>query len=146
MARPRIKIDADEVRRLAECGLTRRQICTALGISDDTFARRLKEEKAFESALASGRAQGLAHVAGALYQRALAGDVRAQTFYLRSRAAWNVPTPQRYRDVDDLEDHESSAPSWSPALIRRILDGFRAFRPQNPQNPPPASDGRAPFP
>ncbi len=138
MARPRKPIEVDEVHRLAVAGLSRRQICAALGISEDTLARRAKEDDAFEAALATGRAQGIAEVAEALHARACAGDVRAQVFYLRACAGWRMPPDRRYAPREAQEDADARyTPSWPAHLVTRFVQRFLLRAPQNPQNDAP---------
>ena len=91
MARPRIEIDVAEVERLAKIGLNETQIALALGCSPDTLRRRKRESEALMIALDRGKHQGIAEVAGALFKKAMDGDVRAMKLYLNSRAGWARP-------------------------------------------------------
>ncbi len=124
MARPRIPIDLSEVERLAARGLSKRQICAALGISPDTLARRVTDDRTVTEALLRGRARGLADVASALFDKALAGDVAAQRFYLASRGGWELPTPRHtpQPNYDDRLDNRPRLPDLSPATVKAILD------------------------
>lgn len=88
MGRPKIKLDVEAVEQLAHLGLNDAQISDALGISADTLRRRKQDSEAVEAALRRGRALAVAAVANALYDNALAGNVRAQIFFLKSRGGW----------------------------------------------------------
>ncbi len=75
------------IERMAWSGLPPDIIFSALGVE----ARR-QESRAVAQALKKGRAQGVAAVAEALYQRALDGSVQAQLYFLK---AWSAgPDPQ----------------------------------------------------
>jgi hypothetical protein len=89
MARPKIRIDEAEVERMARLGMTQAQIARALGVSTDTFERRKAESETLRMALERGRAKGVDLVAGALFESAMKGNVRAQVFYLKAHAGWS---------------------------------------------------------
>ena len=96
MARPRIPIDTAEIERLASCGLTDAQICAALSVHPETLRRRKRDSAEFVDALTRGRARGTAAVASALYDKAVAGDLKAQMFFLKTRAGWTEPNARPY--------------------------------------------------
>lgn len=114
MARPRIPIDAAEVERLASCGLTLVQICDALAVHPETLRRRRRDYLEFADALARGRARGTAAVASALFEKATAGDLKAQIFFLKARAGWSEPDHRAswvspYKEEDPLQDGQLEA-------------------------------------
>ena len=109
MSRPLIPIDAAEVERLASCGLTDVQIAAALSIHPETLRRRKRDAIEFADALTRGRARGAGAVASALYEKAIAGDLKAQMFFLKTRAGWTEPNLRSsgvspFKEDDRLQD------------------------------------------
>jgi len=90
--RPRWQHDLSEVERLASIGLNYRQVSAALGISTETLLRRRRGLAQFNAALERGRARGIREVANKLYAAAIAGDVRAAEFFLRSVGGFREKT------------------------------------------------------
>ena len=79
----------DETRELvadwSDTGASRALIASELGIDIRALEHHYRAE------LAGGEARGVARVAAALYEKALAGDVAAATFFLKARgkrAGW----------------------------------------------------------
>ncbi len=89
MAREEISIDLKKVERLAAIGLNQKQVADSLGISEDTITRRKQDNADFADALARGQAKGIAKVANAMFDTAVAGNVPAQTFFMKNRAGWS---------------------------------------------------------
>lgn len=83
MARPKLKIDLDELEHLARIGLGDGEISRILGISADTLRRRKKDCIEILAAIDRGRRSGIAAIANAVYKKALKGNLRAQITYLR---------------------------------------------------------------
>lgn len=96
----RIKIDLEEVERLASLGLTMDQIAAALGIGTRTLERRKADLAEMAEAIKAGQAKGIATIANALWQNANGGNVTAQIFFLKARAKWK----DRHEDVGDETD------------------------------------------
>lgn len=82
-------IDIEQAEVLASRGLTMAQIAASFGLSDDTLARRRKENEELEAAIRRGQAKGIAKVANSLYEQAMRGNVTAAIFYLKARANWS---------------------------------------------------------
>lgn len=101
MGRKRLEIDVAEVVRLASRGLTEEQIAESLGISITTLERRKREGEVFAEAIRRGRALGIAQVANAHFEAALAGNVTAQIFFLKSRAGWKETQTVEVRQADE---------------------------------------------
>jgi len=96
----------DEERQLVRCGV-------AMGIPQDDIARvlkispvRLRED--FPEELSSGAAEANIAVGNALYRQAtVAGNVRAQMFWLRAKCGWReggVFRPEGSIDEADMLD------------------------------------------
>ena len=81
--RPLIKIDLKKVEKLAGLGLSEKQICNNLHVSEDTMMRRKRTYADFADAYTRGRARGLEMVAGELRKNVKDRNVQAQMFYLR---------------------------------------------------------------
>jgi len=89
MPRAKMKLDLKEIERLSSIGLSQRQVCDALGISQDTLTRRKQDDADIADALIRGKAKGIATVACSLFDQAVeGGSVQAASFYLKNRAGW----------------------------------------------------------
>ena len=81
------------------------QISYCLVFSADTLSRREKDSAAFAEAIKKGKAQGIADVANALYESAMAGSIAGQIFFLKNR------DPQNWRDKPELgSDDDGTTP------------------------------------
>jgi transcriptional regulator with XRE-family HTH domain len=80
------------VKVMKASGLTDEQIAGVLGIATDTLTKYYKRE------LEIGLAEIISNVAGSLYRKALAGDVTAAIFILKTRAKWSE------RQVVEIEE------------------------------------------
>lgn len=90
MGRPKwIPPAPEKVEALAAQGLTEEQIAHAMGISQDTLARRKAEYADFREAIKKGKAKGIAQISNALFIKAKNGDTTAQIFFLKARAGWS---------------------------------------------------------
>lgn len=90
MARPSKWTPAVRERILdaLRCGNVRRAAAQSAGISEDTLERWLKRYTGFAGAVLQAEADAHKLVVNALWGRAMAGDVRAQTFILERRYGW----------------------------------------------------------
>ncbi|QBQ56488.1 DNA-binding protein [Nitrosococcus wardiae] len=95
------KIPINRVEELASCGLTHEQIAAALGISESTLYKHKTLNPEIAEAIKRGQAKGLAHVANALFNKAVKGNVTAMIFYLKNRA------PTLWKDKPDILPGES---------------------------------------
>ncbi|MDG3394282.1 hypothetical protein P5E67_00690 [Vibrio parahaemolyticus] len=92
MARPSwVPPDLNEVEKLAACGLSQRQLASALGVSYETLRKRKRDMKEFEDAIERGRAKSIHRVANKLYEAAMAGNVTSIIYFLKTRSPsqWN---------------------------------------------------------
>lgn len=99
----RIKIDLQEVTRLASLGLTQQQIAAALGISERTVESRKAENADFAAAIKAGQALGISEIANALWENAKGGNVTAQIFFLKARAKWKDRHEESSEEADEAQ-------------------------------------------
>ena len=70
------------VTMMSSTGIPHERQAKAIGVNSKTLRKCFKEE------LQLGRNRAHAEIAGALYKRALDGNVPAQIFYLKTQAGW----------------------------------------------------------
>jgi hypothetical protein len=107
MPRPKLNPTDEQrrlVRQLAAVGTKHEEIALIINIgSPKTLRKHFREE------LDRGTAEANAKVAGALFDKAMAGDTNAQKFWLRCRAGWGrsgferMPTPPPFIVVREQE-------------------------------------------
>lgn len=85
----RKEVNVREVRRLAALGCTQKEIAGCLGMHQDTYYERKKENPEISEAYRQGLSYGISRVAGALFENAINGDTSAQIFFLKARAKWS---------------------------------------------------------
>jgi hypothetical protein len=92
----KIKVDPAKVEQLAGEGLAQYQIAQALGMSWNTFQSRRDEDAEVFEALKRGQQAAIGKVENALYESAIKGNLGAQVFFLKNRAAdrWKDKTEQ----------------------------------------------------
>lgn len=78
----------DKAREYAKRGLTKEQICLALGIGKTAFYRKEAQKKELKNAIKQGRAEGIAIVADDLLKNIKKGNVTAQIFYLKTKGGF----------------------------------------------------------
>jgi len=93
MPRPKLNPTDEQrllVKKLAAAGATHEAIALMVNIrSPKTLRKHFREE------LDRGTAEANAKVAGALFNKAMAGDVNAQKFWLINRAGWGRSSFER---------------------------------------------------
>lgn len=77
----------DKVRTLAAQGCSKRQCAAMLGMGESTYLAKQVEYPELSEAFDLGRQQGITAVAGALYTKALVGDVAAMRYWLNNKDA-----------------------------------------------------------
>lgn len=85
MGRAKIEIDTAEVARLAGLGLTQREICASLGISQDTLTRRKVDSADFADAMERGKSESAIEVSSALFEACKHKNVPAIIWYEKTR-------------------------------------------------------------
>lgn len=109
--RKRIDIDIDRIEYLAGLGLTEAEICSSLGISEDTLGNRKKESTDFSEAIKRGKAKAAQQVSNALFDKAMQGDTTAIIWYEKTRRGMTDRTAvdHTFKKVQELSDAELRA-------------------------------------
>ena len=126
MGRPRIEITEsliEEAEKLAARGLTKEQIARCLGFSYETLRQKEKVYSSFSAAIKKGKSKGVAEIANALYESAMAGSIPAQIFFLKNR------DPQNWRDKPEPIYDEDRQPSKIEVVV---VDGRKKDKDGNP--------------
>lgn len=100
--RKELPVDVEKVEHLASRGLTEQQIADVLGISWKTLHARKRKYEEFSDALKRGKSKGIATVANKLMEHALAGNITAQIFYLKTRDRDNWSEQQNHQVSGDI--------------------------------------------
>ena len=108
MARPKIKLDLAKVEDLAAKGLTQKQICLSIGISEDTLQRRKKDSAAFAASLEKGQVCGREKVANKLFEACMRGNVAAIIWYEKTRCGHAEPIEHRNPEGKPLTNSMST--------------------------------------
>ena len=75
------------VRNLAKQGCSKKNIAAMLGMGYSTYMAKQDQFVELQEAFELGRQQGVTAVAGALFQKALVGDVPAIKYFLNNQDA-----------------------------------------------------------
>lgn len=89
----KLQITSDHIaviESMAANGATLDQIATVLNISPRTLDSWLQREDVRQTYLRA-KFKAINQIAGALYAKALAGDVTCMIFYLKTQAGWREP-------------------------------------------------------
>ena len=96
ITKPKIKIDLAKVESLAANGLTQEQIACALGISEQTFYKRKRDNIEFIDAIKRGKAKGIALVTNKLMESIKGGNMTGMIFFLKTQAGWKETNVQEH--------------------------------------------------
>ena len=123
MAKPTTLLDVEACERHAAAGLAEYQIAAALGVSQDTFTKRKKDQPGLAEALARGRQSAISQIENAAYTCALqaVGDPRYQAsmiFWLKVNAGWKERTVVETVSTDDRGDTRDALVERVRALAR----------------------------
>lgn len=83
-----IQYDYATVTKLAEQGLTNKQIGEYFGMIETTLYNHLKKDDELVMAIRQGRSKGVSKVAQALMNKIDEGDTNAIKFFLQTRGGW----------------------------------------------------------
>ena len=91
MGRKTIKLTAKQRAELEalSCYLSLEQTADYLGICRKTLLRIRQEDPEIDALYKKGRAKGIGTVAQSLIKKAMAGNVTAMIFYLKTQAGWH---------------------------------------------------------
>ena len=96
ITKPKIHIDLKQVESLADNGLTQEQIAAALGISEQTFYKRKRDNIEFIDAIKRGKAKGIALVTNKLMESIKGGNMTGMIFFLKTQAGWKETNVQEH--------------------------------------------------
>lgn len=105
-----------EAGQMAVFGCLDKDIYQFLKISHDTYYKWMREFPEFSEEINKGRATGVVRVAGKHFQAAMAGDVKAQQFFLARRGGFHETT-----QIQPLGKDGERA-SWSVEFINSDLN------------------------
>jgi hypothetical protein len=105
MARPKTRLDLDEVEKLGALHCTDEELASFFGVSARTIARRRQSSK-FREALERGKARGKISLRRILWKLAQSGQIAAAIFLSKNIL--------QYRDAGSME---LSGPGGSPIEI-----------------------------
>lgn len=108
MPRPRIILtekELQEIESMAGIGLTQEEIASVKGISVDSL------RKYAGHVVRRGKAKAIAMVAETLFKKAIAGNMTAIIFYLKTQAKWSEhpSIPSEILKALDLGEEEDAA-------------------------------------
>lgn len=106
-----------EVEMFAGLGLTKYLIQNYFGVNKDTWLKAEKRNPELKKAFKKGQAKTIARVAGKLYDKIMAGDLKAIMFYLRTRAGWS-----------DKYDPEADCNIFEPVVSINATDPTEAAK------------------
>ena len=122
-----------KVKRLAALGATQEDIADVIRCTAKTLRRHFRRE------LDTGVAEANAAVSGYLFNAAMAGDVRAQIFWLKTKAGWReadappAQKPERGRSdgtgAETLSEHHAGVSPKRPRCIVWLPDNGRGPKP-----------------
>lgn len=108
--RPKKELTEDQIEQVGRLSsiLNAKQIADFLGMCENTFLQRRKEDPRIDEAYKKGKADATAKVGASLLKQALAGNTTAQIFYLKTQAGW--------RDKVEVEH------SGNPEIVVRVIE------------------------
>jgi transcriptional regulator with XRE-family HTH domain len=101
-------------------GLTDKEICGNLGISQETLCQYKHKYPELAEALKASRDEANAQVENALHKSALSGNIAAQIFWLKNRKSSD------WRDKQDIE-HSGKLDLTIDQIEERQKSGFLKF-------------------
>ena len=112
--RPEIEITEDQIKEVETLAavLSTGYIADYFCIGRTTFYALMERKPDISERYKKGRAKAKGAIAGSLIQKARAGELGAQIFYLKTQAGW--------RETTHLE-HTSPDGSMTPTAIERVI-------------------------
>ncbi len=112
--RPEIELTEDQIKEVETLAavLSTGDIADYFGIGRTTFYALMERNPDISERYKKGRAKAKGAIAGSLIQKARAGELGAQIFYLKTQCGW--------KETQSLE-HSSPDGSMTPTKIERII-------------------------
>jgi len=112
--RPEIILTDDQIKEVETLAavLSTGDIADYFGIGRTTFYALMERNSDISERYKKGRAKAKGAIAGSLIQKARAGELGAQIFYLKTQCGW--------RETQHLE-HTSPDGSMTPTAIERVI-------------------------
>ena len=105
-----------KIRLYAGLGSTQEHIATLIGKSVDTLTKNDRTREA----LAAGKAETLAKVAGALVRKALNGDTASAIFYLKTQGGWKETNVSEHVGKDGGPIQHEQVSGDADAFLRHV--------------------------
>jgi hypothetical protein len=102
------------VELMAGIGLAHEQIALAIGIDDKTLRKHFRAE------LDTGRSRTITRVADSLVRQALAGNVSAAIFYLKTQAGWKETQVNEHTGKDGGPIQHEQVGGDAEAFLRHV--------------------------
>ncbi len=125
MARPKAKIDLDELEKLCGMQCTDEEIAAFFGVSTKTIERRRQVPK-FREAMDQGRAKGRVSVRRSLFKQATAGNIAAAIFLAKNLLGYKDVVNTEHTGLAGQPIQISSKPDLTQ-LTDEELDQLRAI-------------------
>jgi len=106
----------EQVTSYCLLGATDLQLADFIGVHVDTIYEWKKVYPAFSEAIRAGKEFADAAVARSLYQKAVGGDVKAQTFWLKNRRR------EHWRDRHTVEEGTPFEDQHVPEIVIEEID------------------------
>jgi len=90
---------------MASVGMSTKQIADALHLAPSQFGKMMQSDPVVKEAVDRGVARGVKIITDSLFQNAVKGNVAAQIFWLKNKAAW--------KDTQELEQRIESTHKMS---------------------------------
>lgn len=111
------------IEMLAGVGLTIKQICLMVDVSDRQLQENVKLREELSSALERGKAKAQGNVGKSLYERAVKGDVNAIRWYEMTRCGRREKV-----DVESNNVNEHNVTTVTPEQRKRRIKELEAKR------------------
>ena len=126
MARPKVKIDFDDVEKLYTMQCTDDEAAAFLGISTRTLSRRRQSNKKLAEAIECGKAKGRMSVRRSLFRMAANGNVAAAIFLAKNLLGYKDIVSNEHSGPDGSAIEISTKPDYSQ-LSDEELQQLRTF-------------------
>lgn len=115
-----------KVQKMAGHGMTIKQICDILGISQDTLENSRRESATLQKAIEKGQAMAQEVIAQTLFQQAKSGNIAALIWWEKTRA--NRSEKQKIEHTLPIEEILNALP---PEFRKEVRKAIIESRPDN---------------